>query len=186
VPIVAAQDATPSAGTCTGPAVDTEHVLSVWYDAEHNLKGTPEAPGMQAPTGPEVTLPIGKPADAMTTAGVTQTVTAVFACFAAGDFPTALGYFTDKLTASFGPEMGVTYEQAQEFLSATPTPDPSQNALVSVSNVMTLDDGRAGAFVIERLASGDDIGSYAIFVKDGDLWKVDEIFDFPSVDDTSG
>lgn len=51
---------------------------------------------------------------------------------------------------------------------------------------MTLDDGRAGAFVIERLSSGDDIGSYAIFVKDGDLWKVDEIFDFPSVDDTSG
>ena len=177
---------TGTAAECTGPTVDTEHLLSVWFDADHNLRATPENAGMQAVTGSEVTLQMGKPADAMTVAGVTETVTAVFNCFAAGDFAHALGYLTDKLVASFGPDMGVTYEQAEAFLTSPPTPDPTQSSLVSVANVMILEDGHVGAFVVERRPNGDDIASYATFVKDGDLWKVDEIFDFPSADDTNG
>ena len=67
-----------------------------------------------------------------------------------------------------------------------PEPDPDQSTLVSVANVMELDNGQAGAFVIERRPNGEDIASYGTFVKEGDLWKVDKIYDFPSADDSNG
>jgi hypothetical protein len=186
-PMAAAQEATPMAAECTGPKADAEHLLSLWFDADHNPVATPETPGLQAVTGPEVTLQMGKPANAATIAGVTETVTAVFNCFVAGDFLGALAYFTDDLIASsFGPESGVTYEQAEEFLNTPPEPDPDQSTLVSVANVMDLDNGQAGAFVIERRPNGEDIASYGTFVKEGDLWKVDKIYDFPSADDSNG
>ena len=85
-PSATAQEATPTAAECTGPGADTEHLLGLWFDADHNLMATPEVPGLQAVTGPEVTLQMGKPANAATITGVTETVTAVFNCFVAGDF----------------------------------------------------------------------------------------------------
>ena len=186
-PLATAHDATPTAATCNAAPVDKEHVLSLWYDADHNLKALPATPAMQSEMGSaEVTLPMGQPADSITVAGVTETVAGAFDCFMAGDFVGALGYFTDHLITSFGPEEGVTYEQAEEFLNTPPEPDPDQSTLVSVANVMKLADGTVGAFVIERRPNGDDIASYGIFVNEGDVWKVDAIYDFPSADDSNG
>ena len=65
-------------------AVDKEHVLSLWYDADHNLKAAPATPAMQPVMGStEVTLPMGKPADSVTVAGVTEAAAGAFDCFLA-------------------------------------------------------------------------------------------------------
>lgn len=177
-----AQEATPVAGpiACDGPQVTPEELLDLWFGTTLAPDGSPEAD--EAFDG--VVIPIGEAADEATAAEVEATVRAVFACFDAGDILRAFAYFTDDLKMQFGPEPGTTREEAEAFLTEAPEPAPpgEDSTLVAVTDVMLLDDGRVGAFVIEQ--SGDEfLTSYAIFENVDGQWLVDQVIEFTSGDE---
>ena len=121
-----AQDATPMAmGTCPSGPVDTARILSLWYDANHNLIASSATPSAATPVPSEITVMTG-PGRSGHRRGVTQMVKNAFACFAAGDFAHALSLFSDTLAASFGPEIGTSYEDAEAFLTSPTQPDPNR------------------------------------------------------------
>ncbi len=108
-------------------------------------------------------------------AGVTATVHEVFSCFAAGDAPRAYALFTDDLARQFGPEPGQTREDAIAFVEATPVqaPEEEQGRILAITDVMLLDNGRVGAFVVDEAGT-----AYVIFEQTGDRWLVDEVIEF--------
>lgn len=188
--VAVAQEATPAAADqfpispdpaqCTGEEADVEQLLNYWYDAE----GTPIAVDSQAThdAGTGITVipvPVGQLADDATRNAVIETVTEVFACFAAGDVLRGYALFSQNLARQFGPEPGTPREDAEAFLTMAPQPEAEeeQSLIVTITDVMTLADGRAGAFVVERSGGVDSTG-YAILVQEGDRWLVDEIIEF--------
>ncbi len=189
----AAQDATPEAGMMAFPIVPdpaacqvepraTDELLALWYtpDGEPVPAATP-AGGAEATS---LTLPVGPPADEATIASVVATVSEVFGCFVAGDFPRATALFSDDLTRGFGGEPGTTVEEARGFLEATPMPESEGDVgqIVAVTDVMDLSDGRVGAFIVDG-SEGQLDTVYVIFVREGDRLLADELFDFVAVDD---
>jgi hypothetical protein len=191
---VAAQDATPRAGAdrfpitpdpadCTGEQRDAGELLALWY--------TPDG-GQVAVTPPaadatSVTIPLGPPADEATAAAVADTVSQVFACFAAGDALRAYAFFTDDLALQFGPEPGTPREEAEAFLAAPlemleeegeePVGgEAAAGQIVAVTDVMELPDGRVGAIAVERSEGGID-SVFLILERDGDRLLADELID---------
>ena len=182
---ISAQEASPVAGgtTCTVEPRNADELLTLWYAEDGTPIGTWATP-MADEAITEITLPVGSPADDATTGEVTAVVEQVFACFDAGDFLRAFALFTDNLAGQFGPEPGTSFEDAQAFVNTAPEPAApgEESEIVAVSNVVMLEDGRAGAFVIERFAGAVSV-SYAILVQDGEQWLVDEVIEFPSAND---
>lgn len=190
-----AQDATPAPGaheypftpdpaSCTAEPRDTEALLDIWFPTD----GTPvaeEAVAEEPPT--EVTIPVGQLADQEVADEVATTVHGLLSCFAAGDFPRALSFFTDNLARSYSPGPDETREDVTAFLEATPMADPDsdQGQILAITDVMLLDDGRVGAFVVDSSAEGT-FTVYAIFEEqeDGRL-LVDKVIAF-SPDEESG
>ncbi len=180
---ILAQEATPEAGAdpfplTPGPAKcqveprSPDELIEIWFGEE----GSPEA--TEAATE-SVTIPVGPPADEETVAGVIATVDEVFSCFAAGDFARATALFTEDLTRTFGPEPGTPEEEVRAFLEATPEAGAAGEAgvIVAISDVMLLEDGRVGAFVVDR-TEGRLSTVYAIFEQQGDRWLADEVIEF--------
>ncbi len=165
---------------CTVEPRASEELLAIWFPEA----GTPEAPvaetGEQAGQQTEVTIPVGAPADDETVAGVITTVHEVFSCFEAGDFRRALSLFTDQLVSQFGPDPGQTPEEVAAFLEATPEPEGGEGGseIVAITDVMLLEDGRVGAFVVDRSPEGGLTTVYAIFVQGDERWLVDEVIEF--------
>lgn len=183
--VVAAQEGTPAAGEnafplvadpalCTGEPRSTDDLLDLWFPEG----GSPVAEATDGEDEPptEVTIPVGAPVDdEAVMAGVTATIHEVFSCFAAGDVPRAYALFTDDLARQFGPEPGQTREDAIAFVEATPVPAPEeeQGRILAITDVMLLDDGRVGAFVVDEAGT-----AYVIFEQTGDRWLVDEVIEF--------
>jgi hypothetical protein len=186
-----AQEATPAVGVHEFPITAdpfvcqiepraAEELLALWYDADGTpvaAQATPEA--AQADTN-EVTIPVGPPADEATVGAVTETVRELFSCFAAGDILRAYALFTDDLARQFGPPPGTPREEAESFL-ADPEAEGEGGEILAVASVVTLADGRVGAFVVDRGAEGTNI-VYAIFEQQGDRWLIDEVIEFPPHD----
>lgn len=172
-----AQEATPVSlpVTCDGPQRTADELLDLWFDGTSGLQGTPESD--EAFDG--IVIPIGEPADDATAAAIEATVAAVFACFNTGDALRAFALFTDDLAMQFGPEPGTSREEAEAFLTAAPEPAaPDElSEIVAVTNVMLLDDGRVGAFVIDQ-TGGELATAYAIFEQVDGRWLVDQVIDF--------
>ena len=192
----AAQDATPGAGAdrfpitpdpadCTGEQRDADELLALWY-APDGSQTTPE-PG-PAEDAPSVTIPLGPPADEATAAAVADTVSQVFACFAAGDALRAYAFFTDDLALQFGPEPGTPREEAEAFLAAPLEEleeageepvggEAAAGQIVAVTDVMELADGRVGALAVERSEGRLDT-VFLVLERDGDRLLADELIDF--------
>ncbi|MDP9369880.1 MAG: hypothetical protein M3Q03_16685 [Chloroflexota bacterium] len=138
-----------------------------------------EASGEAGGALTEMTIPVGSPADEETVAAIVTTVSEIFSCFAAGDFPRATALFTDDLVRSFGPEPGQTPEDVRVFLEATPEAgaEGEVGEIVAITDVMLLADGRVGAFVVDR-SEGTLSTVYAIFEQQGDRWLADEVIEF--------
>ena len=182
---IVAQEATPvtSPGaevSCDVAPRTAEELLALWYGPDGEPIGTWATPMAEEPAA-DITIPTGEPADEATAAAITSVVHQVFACFDAGNFLAASALFTDDLAATFGPEPGTTFEDAQAFLTAAPEPAPEgeESEILAVSNAVVLDGGRVAAFVVEQFAGVVSV-SYAIFEQVGDSWLVDEVIEFPS------
>jgi ketosteroid isomerase-like protein len=186
---VSAQDATPAAGAMAFPISadpaacqveprSTDELLALWYTPEGSP--VPAATPTWGAQTTSLTLPVGPPADEATTNEVVGAVSAVFGCFAAGDFARATALFTDDLVRSFGGEPGTTVEDARAFLEATPAAGmefAEEERVNAITDVMDLGDGRIGAFVVDE--SGGQLDTvYAIFARQDDRLLVDEIIDF--------
>jgi ketosteroid isomerase-like protein len=186
---VAAQDTTPEAGAAAFPIEadpaacqveprSTDELLALWYTPEGDP--VPAATPMGGAEATSLTLAVGAPADEATRGEVAAAVSDVFACFAAGDFARATALFTDDLVRSFGGEPGTTIEDARAFLEATPEAGmegAGEERVIAITDVMDLDDGRIGAFVVDE--SGGELDTvYAIFERQDDRLLVDEIIDF--------
>jgi hypothetical protein len=167
---------TPDPTACQVDPRSTDEVIALWYGTEGSPPAAAESP-RQVDGADSVPIPVGSAADAATVAEITATVTEVFACFAAGDFPRALALFTDELVRGFGP-MGPV-EETRAFLEAVSEPRPAEeiDLIIAVSDVMALADGRIGAFVVTQGGEGVDVG-YVIFAHPGDRWLFDEDIHF--------
>lgn len=169
----------PDPALCTNEPRDPDELLNLWFPAE----GSPVADdAMMGEMPTEVTIPVGSPADEATADAVTTTVYGLFSCFAAGDFARALAYFTDDLALLYGPGPDESREDAAMFLQATPMAEEGADpgVILAVTDVMMLDDGRVGAFVVDSSAEGT-FTVYAIFEEQEDgTYLVDEViyFDF--------
>jgi len=197
-----AQDGTPAAGAaefpispdpadCTVEPREADDLLALWYGPD----GSP-VPAAASPVAEEatsVTIPLGPPADEATAAAAAATVSEVFSCFEAGDALRAYALFTDDLARQFGPEPGTPREEAEAFLAgglpeeATPEGgaaggDVPESQIVAVTDVMELEDGRVGAFVVTREAGELDT-VYLTFEREGDRLLADELVDFAPVGD---
>lgn len=181
------EEATPQVGGLTFPLTPdpelcvvepraSDELLDLWFAEE----GSPAAEAVAAEQSPnEVTIPVGEPAEDEIISSVYATIHEVFSCFAAGDFPRATSLFTDDLVRQFGPEPGATREEAAAFLEAEPVPEAPDvtGFVVAITDVMVLEDGRVGAFVVDRYPQGDST-VYAIFEYNGERWLVDEVIEF--------
>jgi hypothetical protein len=177
------QEATPQVGTLTFPMEpdpllctieprSTEDLLGLWFSED----GTPVTITQEVPD--EVTIPLGPAADDEEISAIYATVHELFSCFAAGDFPRATSLFTDDLARQFGPGPEATEEEVTAFLEAEPVPETGVGSLIiAITDVMELEDGRVGAFVVDRGVQGDTT-AYVIFEQDGDRWLVDEVIEF--------
>jgi hypothetical protein len=194
---IAAQDATPAAGAMPFPITpdpagcqveprSADELLALWYTPEGSP--VPAATPTWGAQTTSLTLTVGPPADEGTAAEVTRTVSEVFNCFAAGDFPRATALFTEDLIRSFGGEPGTTAEDARAFLEATPIADPEGQpgeTIVAITDVMDLGDGRVGAFVVTGSAEQLDT-VYLILEREGDRLLADELYEFVPGDEGEG
>lgn len=91
-------------------------------------------------------LPTGTPADADTSARVTQMVTTYATCLNAGDVLRATALFTNRYLALSGPIDPATLD---EMLTASPeaTPEPVNVWVAEIQDVLVLTDGRISAIV---------------------------------------
>jgi len=111
------------------------------------------APIVTAPEEP-FAPPAGEAADAETVAAVTATVREAVACRNAGDYPRAWALLTqDMIVALFGGPATVDPEVRTAVVEGPrPVPRARRLAVVSVSDVIKLPDGRVGAVVDTRNA----------------------------------
>jgi len=182
-----AQDATPGAGTtqfpftpdpadCTGEPRTADELLALWYAPDGSPVAVETDPVIEE-SATEVTIPIGDPADDATVAAVTDTISGVFACFSAEDMLRAYALFTDDLAQRFGPEPGTPREDAEAFLTGGGDPGGTAGQILSITDVMTLADGRVGAFVVDE-TEGEVANAYVVFEQEGDRLLVDEVIEF--------
>jgi hypothetical protein len=194
--VATAQDGTPvvddgfpivaDPSLCTVEPRDSEALLDLWFP--------PDATPIAADTGTDAvpadaTIPIGEPLAPMETivVGITMTVQEVLACFSAGDFARATALFTEDLVATFAADFGPeeTREVVAAFLEDAPVPEAGAEPieLLAITNVMLLEDGRVGAFVVDREVVEDQAYTstvYVVFEQGGNRWLVDEVVEFPS------
>ena len=181
---VQAQEASPVASPAAAVACDVEprsadELLAFWYADDGTQRGS-ATPMADDGTEGSIIIPIGEPADEATAAAVTLVLQQVFACFDAGDALRAYALFTDDLATLFGPEPGTPRADAEAFLSSPGIDEESGvSAILAISNIMLLDDGRVGAFAVDR-TDGVDSTAYVILEHVDDQWLVDEVIEFPS------
>ena len=202
---VAAQDATPGAGAaqfpispdpadCTVEPRSADELLALWYGPDGSPVAAAATPAAEERTS--VTIPLGPRADEATAAAVAATVSEVFACFEAGDALRAYALFTDDLARQFGPEPGTPREEAEAFLAApmddeaTPEGEPvggeaAGAQILAVTDVMELEDGRVGAFIVSREAGQLDT-VYVAFEWQSARLLADELIDFAPIGGEEG
>jgi hypothetical protein len=149
------------------------------------LLGAPD-PSALAPTPAPLetaapfAIPNGKPADAATVAAVTATVREAIACRNAGEFASAYALMSNRMLLQlFGGPATIDPEIA-DALASEPrrVPKDRRLALVAVSDVQSLADGRVGAIVETRTGEAS-FRDYLFFVAAGDRWLIDESVPLP-------
>lgn len=167
---------TPAAAECTVEPRAVESLVA--------LLGTPVANGApdrgeQAAEPSLVEVPVGQAADEEIEAGIIATVVEYTACFNVGDTARTFALFTDAFLQGYVEENALTAEDIA-FLTAEPEPVlvEAQSTILAVTDITTLADGRAGAFVVTTSPwSGPDT-AFMFFAYHGKRWLVDEVIEF--------
>ncbi len=180
-----------SAGTVLGQATPAAAALDVPSPEEcvvepRSLPLFPEGVGQLASatpaplaTEPEppFTIPQGEPADVETTTGVSATVREAIACRNANDFQRAYALFTqDMLVSLFGGPATVDPEVVAAIAEeAGPLSRRQQLALLALTDVILLPDGRVGA-IVETGNARRAYQDFLIFEQDpaSGRWLIDE------------
>lgn len=154
-----------------------DDLIALWFE-----NGTPVADAttpVGASTITEVTVPVGTSADAETVVAVTDTMRGIVGCFAAGDIARGLALFTDDLARGFNAGNRLSEQDVRELVAAPPAAGAGGEfgQILAITNVMDLEDGRVGAFVVDR-DDGPLAMVYAIFERGGDRLLVDEVIEF--------
>jgi hypothetical protein len=118
----------------------------------------------------------GDPADAETVAAITSTVREALACRNAGDYLRAYALFTPEMIAQlFGGPATIDPEVIVAAVEGPrPVPPARRLGIVAITDVVTLPDGRVGAFV-ETATQRRNFRDYLFFERDpqGDRWLID-------------
>lgn len=178
------QDAFPTEDLPVTPAPAECHVEPRGRESLAAILGTPVAAGApaaeaQSTAAPIIEVPIGQPAGGDVEAGITATVQELYACFNAGDLRRAFALATDRFLRGFVAEESLTAWDIAFFLAEPePVPAEARTALLAITDVSVLADGRAGAFVVSTnpLTGPDTV--YMVFVRQGEPWLVDDIIGF--------
>jgi ketosteroid isomerase-like protein len=178
-----AQEASPAAGEVIDPTecmvepLTDEYLTSL---AATPQAGTPQSDESSEATGSPAafTPPQGEPAGDAEVEAVNATVRELVACLNAADYRRVYALYTEDYLA-----MNFAGEQ-QDVAEATPEPteQATENALVGVSNVIMLEDGRLGAQA--DLVNADELQTSLYFVLEnaGDRWLIDEVNVLESMD----
>lgn len=148
------------------------------------LTGTPSA-GLATPatTATPFVPPAGHPVDPVTLAAITATMREEIACVNAGDLGRQLALYTDDLLRRFIAANGGSFTAALLGDLATPAaalPPASRVALMAVRDARVLPDGRVGAIVVTRHLDETALRTnFAVFVKLGGRWLIDEVVPNP-------
>ncbi len=159
--------------------------------APHPIPVFPAGVGQRAAAtpGPLVSTPApafvpprGEAADAETVAAVTATVREALACRNAGDFLRAYALFTDDMLVDlFGGPSTVDLDVVLAVNEGPkPVPKARRLALVAISDVTLLPDGRAGA-IVETRGARRAFRDYLFFAFDPvtGRWLIDGQEDLP-------
>lgn len=167
---VRAQDATPvpvipPPSACTVPPRPYEEMAA--------LLATPAAAIMPTPTpGP---VPEGTPADPATAAAIIGTVTELVACYNTGETLRIYSMYTDAFLQRLLLRQGTLSRPAYDAL-ATPVPPDNATAILAISGVRFLDDGKAGAMVTLHFPSIPVPKTFFYtFAREGNRWLVDDV-----------
>jgi hypothetical protein len=128
-----------------------------------------------APAQPFVP-PTGEAADAETIKGVTATVREALACRNGNDLLRAYALFTEDMIVSLFGGPATIDPEVQQAVVEQPSPLPRRQrlALVSLTDVVLLPDGRAGA-IVETQAGNQTFRDYLVFKHDSTSgrWLID-------------
>ncbi|MEA2512167.1 MAG: hypothetical protein QOJ59_1654 [Thermomicrobiales bacterium] len=133
---------------------------------------------------PSIVVPVGRPADATTAAGIVATVHEAVACLNAGDLLRFLGLLTDGAIVSAFPWLADQLAGADvpaELQTPFAVPVDQRQTLLAVAGVSRLADGRVSAVIATVDPASDAPGAdalFLIFTLRGDRWLIDEIIDF--------
>jgi ketosteroid isomerase-like protein len=167
----AAQEASPAAGEVVDPSeclvdpLTDEYLVSL--AATPQSEASPEAAGSPTP----FTVPEGEPAGEAEVEAVNTTVRELVACLNSADYRRVYALYTeDYLAMNFAGEQPDVAEATPE-----PTEQATENALVGVSDVIMLEDGRLGAKV--DLVSADALQTtvYLVLENVDDRWLIDDL-----------
>ncbi|CAA9550211.1 MAG: hypothetical protein AVDCRST_MAG70-861 [uncultured Thermomicrobiales bacterium] len=169
--------ATAQSGTPVGSPVPGEgcrvapRLVTAW-------DGTP-AVGVEVPPvttdGPFVP-PIGEAADAGTSDAVRATIAESVACANAGDFPRMLALTSDRFVrALFTGDAAAPEAEIVAAITAPATPVTADQLLtvLTIDQIVVLDDGRVAATVVTRDAT-TTYTDVVYLVDGGDRWLIDD------------
>jgi hypothetical protein len=150
----AAQDATPADMSpnpeeCTLEARGIEELQAIY--GEPAPEGAGEATSAVQATPADLVLPTGSPADEATTNAIMAAIRVNVACYNAGDYLASFSGVTDDFLVT---QVGTSLFD-QDFVAAmeaspVPLAEEQQTELLSVREIVVLDDGRAAALVDYR------------------------------------
>jgi len=189
---VAAQDATPSAQSGTPIAISgndctitprTEGAITEIVSATTEIGATPISEVSR------YTRPEGTAADEETVNGVSETIRQLVACVNAGDYLRFLALFSNDALRRYAEDLDLPLEPDNDVL----TPDPTQNdpvALGGIDDLLLLADGRVHALVrlTDPAFGGSEEGDLVlqlIFVRQGEVWQIDEFIPINSSTESS-
>jgi hypothetical protein len=149
-------------------------------DSIVNAFATPNA-GTPTTANPSGVVATGQPADTETVAAVTALAREATSCGNLGDYRRVFALYTDNGLRVFATDRGMTVEQLEGALAATPVPLPEESWQgVRVRDVRIQSDRRVTAFIDFRSPQG--IGSvFVTLVHQGDRFLVDSEVAVPSV-----
>jgi hypothetical protein len=182
---VAGQDVSPTSAAVGGVSCTTEpkpvdELIPLWFTPDGSPAATPV--GSQ-PFESEADLPQGTPADEATVAAINATIQEIFACFDAGQYARGFALMTDHAISQFGPDVTNPDEDTpaevrallERQIAGTPVAGEISEEPTVISearDARVLSDGRVGAIFESQ---GDQV--FAIFVKSGDRWLLDDFID---------